>query len=429
MFVSCQQEAPEVVAEIFQPKHQHEAYSHALKEIGLNDSALGKAWLSAAQNVFDQPTVVTLPFKEEFYVDASTVSGSGYKFDVHRGQRVDISLEKTIVDSTDIFLDVFRIDVDSLSQFTHIASLNDSSMSLAFESNIDAAYILRFQTELLRSGRYIIKINSAPALAFPVSGKTKSAIGSLFGAPRDAGRRMHHGIDIFAKRHTEIIASCDGYISSTKSNDLGGNVIWLKDRKRNQNLYYAHLESILVQEGDIVKRGDVLGTVGNSGNAVTTAPHLHYGLYSNGPIDPYHFVVETRSRYNKVLAKEELIGKTIRTKEATNMKVYNLLRRGRTSPIPKYQIAHIIGISGAYYRVVLPDDSEGYVFYDDIEELKRPIRRSTIKEPYKIIDRPVVPHLVIADGDNPAHRVYGIHQDAVYLMDDLGQVSWGRISS
>ncbi len=54
--------------------------------------------------------------------------------------------------------------------------------------------------------------------------------------------------------------------------------------------YYAHLDGFAVESGDKVKKGEILGYVGNTGNAITTPPHLHFGIYAGGPVDPAPFL-------------------------------------------------------------------------------------------------------------------------------------------
>jgi murein DD-endopeptidase MepM/ murein hydrolase activator NlpD len=130
------------------------------------------------------------------------------------------------------------------------------------------------------------------ALTFPVSGVGSSAVRSFFRDPRDNNTREHHGIDIFAPRNTPVLAASDGVVSSVGTNRLGGNVVWIWDPERGQSHYYAHLEAQAVSVGERVNAGDVVGYVGNTGNARTTPPHLHFGIYSRGegPIDPLPFV-------------------------------------------------------------------------------------------------------------------------------------------
>jgi murein DD-endopeptidase MepM/ murein hydrolase activator NlpD len=132
------------------------------------------------------------------------------------------------------------------------------------------------------------------SLLFPVQGLTGRAVQSGFGAARDRGRRRHEGIDIFAARGTPVVAAADGWVTRQTSNRLGGNVVWLWAPSVRASLYYAHLDSQAVQPGERVEAGDVLGYVGNTGNARGTAPHLHFGVYATleGAVDPYPFVVD-----------------------------------------------------------------------------------------------------------------------------------------
>lgn len=121
---------------------------------------------------------------------------------------------------------------------------------------------------------------------FPVSGK-KASVGSVWGDERDGGRRKHKGIDIFARKGTPVVAIEDGVISEKEDTKLGGRVLWLRPRGAWWRAYYAHLDERYVQEGDHVYKGQVIGTVGNTGNARTTPAHLHFGIYTLfGAIDP-----------------------------------------------------------------------------------------------------------------------------------------------
>ncbi|HYC28364.1 MAG TPA: M23 family metallopeptidase, partial [Chitinophagaceae bacterium] len=116
-------------------------------------------------------------------------------------------------------------------------------------------------------------------LVFPVAGK-KSNIGSFWGDDRDGGKRKHRGIDIFARKGTPVVAISDGIIISKGNTPRGGKVLWLRTMDYPLVAYYAHLDKQSVKEGQYVKKGQVLGTVGNTGNARTTPSHLHFGIYS-----------------------------------------------------------------------------------------------------------------------------------------------------
>ena len=110
-------------------------------------------------------------------------------------------------DTTRVFVDLFRVENDTLSQFRHVASA-DSSLQLAFSPRRDASYVLRLQPELLRGGQYTITIENVPTLAFPVAGKDVHAIHSFFGDPRDGGRREHHGVDISREKEYPYSGTC-----------------------------------------------------------------------------------------------------------------------------------------------------------------------------------------------------------------------------
>lgn len=128
------------------------------------------------------------------------------------------------------------------------------------------------------------------ALAFPVSGK-KSNIGSYWGDERDGGRRKHEGIDIFANKGTPVVAISDGKIIAVDNSGIGGKTVYLQPDDRSWYAYYAHLDQQHVVYGQTVKKGQIIGTVGNTGNAATTPPHLHFGIYTdNGAVDPLPYV-------------------------------------------------------------------------------------------------------------------------------------------
>ncbi len=416
---SCKEEVV-VVPEPFRPSNHHEAYQHQLEITGIAETALGKEWIQGSKDALTQPTIIETPFSEDFYQDDRSIRSVGYRLSALRGHKVTIDLTSELEkDETTLFVQVFRVISDSLQQFEHIASNSDTLNYIEFEPQQDDDYIIRFQTEILRGGRFNIKVKSLPALAFPVSGKDKAAIGSLFGVPRDAGRRKHHGIDIFARRHTPIIAPCDGYVKSTKDNELGGKVIWLNDTERQQTIYFAHLQDVYVEEDDQITKGDTIGTVGNSGNAKTTAPHLHFGIYKNGPIDPYHFVVKPRTRYKRDLAKNEFIGTVARTNSPTQLKVNDITRKGPKTPLPENQIVHIIGTSGAYYKVELPDNSIGYLTYTEIEKTERRVSRLKITDPKKLYTHPTDQSIVLNTlSQSSEMEILGTHGKYFYVSND-----------
>jgi len=142
---------------------------------------------------------------------------------------------------------------------------------------------------------YPDKGEPAPAVSkslnFPVAGK-RSNIGSFWGAVRDGGKRKHQGIDIFARKGTPVVAVCDGIIVSSGNTTRGGKHLWLQSRQYPWKAYYAHLDQKKVSAGQVVRKGQVIGTVGNTGNAKNTPSHLHFGIYKmfGGAVNPLPYV-------------------------------------------------------------------------------------------------------------------------------------------
>ncbi len=102
-------------------------------------------------------------------------------------------------------------------------------------------------------------------------------------------RDFHSGIDISAKRGTPIFAPADGIVSKVgKSKGLGNTVII--SHLNNMQTRYGHMQDILVKKGQNVKRGDVIGTVGNTGRS--TGPHLHFEILAqNKAVDPSDYII------------------------------------------------------------------------------------------------------------------------------------------
>lgn len=127
------------------------------------------------------------------------------------------------------------------------------------------------------------------ALQMPVVGIRPLDIFDSWGAPRDGGKRPHRGIDIFASRGTGVVAVASGIISYIGDQPKGGHSLWLTT-ENGTSFYYAHLDRWApgIYEGMEVESGDLLGYVGNTGNALTTPPHLHFGInHLDEMVNPY----------------------------------------------------------------------------------------------------------------------------------------------
>jgi murein DD-endopeptidase MepM/ murein hydrolase activator NlpD len=120
---------------------------------------------------------------------------------------------------------------------------------------------------------------TAGGYVFPVYGP--SSFIDTYGAFRgDVPGNWHHGDDIFAPLGAPLLACADGTVFSVGWNDVGGNRLWLRDSQGNE-FYYAHLSAFspLARNGGQVKAGDVIGFVGNTGDAAGTPTHLHFEVH------------------------------------------------------------------------------------------------------------------------------------------------------
>ncbi|MGY5846218.1 peptidoglycan DD-metalloendopeptidase family protein [Salegentibacter sp. HM20] len=213
-----------------------------------------------------------------------------YDLNLQAGERLSFSLESDTLLGP-VFMELFEVGGDSIREFRKLESIKLENKPFLFEAKDASNYKLVLQPGIEASGNYRFLIEKQPVFKFPVAGMGNSAIKSFWGANRDGGARSHEGIDIFANRGTPVIAATNGRIGFTGEKGLGGKQVWLRDSKRNLSLYYAHLDSIANVSGN-VKIGDTLGFVGNTGNARTTPPHLHFGIYRSyrGAINPLPFV-------------------------------------------------------------------------------------------------------------------------------------------
>jgi murein DD-endopeptidase MepM/ murein hydrolase activator NlpD len=145
---------------------------------------------------------------------------------------------------------------------------------------------------------------SIPAIQ-PVANKDLKRMASGYGYrihPIYKTRKMHYGMDFSAKTGTEIYATGDGIISKVKKSKRGyGNYVKINHGFGYETLY-AHMSKYIVKRGQKVKRGEVIGYVGNSG--ISTAPHLHYEVRKdNKKINPMNFYYNDLSpeEYEKML--------------------------------------------------------------------------------------------------------------------------------
>lgn len=134
-------------------------------------------------------------------------------------------------------------------------------------------------------------------LLIPVAGVTAQRLVNTFNDSRALGRR-HDAIDIMAPRGSEVRAVDEGSIAKLFTSKAGGLTIYQFDPTQTFSFYYAHLDHYAtgLAEGQPVRRGQLLGFVGSTGNASEDAPHLHFAIarlgtdhawWKGDPINPY----------------------------------------------------------------------------------------------------------------------------------------------
>jgi murein DD-endopeptidase MepM/ murein hydrolase activator NlpD len=131
------------------------------------------------------------------------------------------------------------------------------------------------------SGSETVNYILGRGLLLPVAGIAVSQLRDTFDEGRDQGR-VHRALDILAPRGTPVLAADDGRVLRVRPNALGGNTVYASDPGGRVVYYYAHLDAYQtgLAEGAVIARGDVLGTVGTTGNAPKDTPHLHFQVMS-----------------------------------------------------------------------------------------------------------------------------------------------------
>lgn len=330
-----------------------------------NDSLLLR-WKNAFETAQRDSIQITLPYSESGIFSEDNFNVYSYNIQLKEGERIVVEVEKEN-DSTLVFLDFFQAKSDSLKFFKLLKSSENLQSKISQEIEISGFYKVIIQPQMKLQFPFLLKIYTEPIYAFPVSGGGNKNIQSFWADPRGDGSRSHEGVDIFAARGTPVIAITDGIISSAGERGLGGKQVWLRDGLFGKNIYYAHLDSIAVSEGKRVKVGDTLGFVGNTGNAITTSPHLHFGIYkSKGAVNPLSFIKKTEIQANEIPSR---IVKAITLKNRVDV------RKGPASVYKEYGTLKkndtliVLGKNQKWFHIQTPDSLKGYVNETFIEPL------------------------------------------------------------
>lgn len=427
---SCDREISLSENGLFMARTPREAYLASLAANNLTDTQLGKAWRRAGEAALKDSVLQETPFQETGYFRAEAPEALAYRLNLQTGELLEITLS-TDPDSTLFFVDFYQEDTTANKMnFRHLFSAgNYQADSLTYEVEESGTYLLRIQPELLASCRFNLQLIVQPAYGvFPVSGKQNRDIWSFFGDPRDGGRREHKGVDIFARRGTPVVAAVDGVVRRVRDRGLGGKQVWLSDLDRRQSLYYAHLDSQLVVEGQNVVAGDTLGLVGNTGNARNTRPHLHFGIYRRryGALDPFPFIAYRTDRAPTISADTSRLGDLVRVRRSnTGLLAAPQSRSNRLASLDQHFPLQIIAASNAWFRVRSPEGISGYLPAGSLEPTERPIRTATLEEATELLQAPsgeAAPLAAVAKHAEVA--VIGRNGNYQLVRDERGTMGW-----
>lgn len=362
-------ESCKTVKRTFQPMSPYESYKKSLLDSPIGDKPMVQKWIQEGDSALSQAVETSIPHKVTVSYFKDEPVAYSWQLDMERGRVLNARISQ--IDTThQLFMDLFAIGHEN-EEPSRIMSAEDSL--LHYESEQNHTVILRLQPELLVSGSITLSITDDPSMNFPVDNASPANIKSFWGAPRDGGARRHEGVDIFADRGTPAIAAAKGQISRTGTSNLGGNIVWL--RADGRGLYYAHLDSITVQSRQKVEIGDTLGLVGNSGNARTTPPHLHFGIYDNGAVDPLPFIDDPSASPSDPDVDISLIGKWSRVQnDKANVRPLPSTQRAPIASLNQNEAVRILGATDSWYQVKLPDNRKGFIYGPLLEATEEPLQ-------------------------------------------------------
>lgn len=354
----------------------YERYAAELQQQSFSQTPVVEDWLNAMPAAKQQPLRIALPYQEAGWFIAEQPTAVAFEFELQAGQKLHISLNSE-TSNAEIFAELYQLEK---SGWKHLEAV-ELGINYQQQLNAPRRFQLLLQGPLLQNLQYQLLIHAQGSLAFPIQDFGNRAVQSWFGDPRDGGKRRHEGVDIFAPRGTPVLAIADGKISSTRDNKRGGKVIWLQSKSQRLQAYYAHLDQVGVATGQRVKRGEVIGQVGNTGNARHTPPHLHFGLYRNGAIDPLPYITHSviDENYQQQLATKLMAhGRALQrvTSSQANLRSQPNTRQKPLASLERNTAVQVLGASKANWRRIrLPDQRQGFISARLIAGISPPIRK------------------------------------------------------
>ncbi len=337
----------------------HDSYYSALLRENLKATA--ERWKMEAEESLAAPVQIPLPYSERRLLEADYLQPITFAFDRKVDELIQVDIFPSINTRAEVFVDVFFVK-DAATEPTRIGSMAAKELQLKIAAEQTGQYLVRLQPSHAAQGLVDIAITSPLRYGFPVDTERENAVQSLFGVDRDGGARRHEGIDIFAPRGTPVIAAEAGRVTRVGDTPRGGKNVWVRGDQRS--FYYAHLDSIAVSPGDRVRRGEVLGTLGNTGNAVTTSPHLHFGIYKfgHGAVDPLPLVGRKKSVNTYAPPLVELAPRwlSIKTGKA-NLRSGPSQKATTVASLMRTELVQVDSVAGDWLRVTTGKGTKGFI--------------------------------------------------------------------
>ncbi len=402
----------------------HQQYERKLVSSGLNQTGMGTLWLSRSTAILGKALQIDLPYKETGYFAAEKVEAAAFSFSLLRGQKLQVKLNINPINGFTVYADVWEVEDDG--KYKLLAFADSIGNMLEAEAKRSGTFILRLQPELLGRGSYTIEVVAGASLAFPLENAKRSQIQSLFGVGRDSNTRKHEGIDIFAPLRTPVIAVAAGRVTAVNENNLGGKVVWFRPESKDYTLYYAHLDEQTVVPGQSVVYGDTLGRMGNTGNAKTTAPHLHFGIYTgNGAVDPLPFIDPSVQTVPKINTAINQLNTTMRVAENTSF-LQSLDGQTINKSMPQGTILRVAAATGNDYKVELPDGEFGYINGKELSATLKPLSKYKVNiKQLSLYDQPdslAAIKLNLKNGEMV--DVLGSFKDYQLIVNEAKQTGW-----
>jgi murein DD-endopeptidase MepM/ murein hydrolase activator NlpD len=346
-----------------------------------------REWETVANQAVTSPLAVGAAYREVGLFPLGEPQALGLRIHVPEGQRLRVEVDREGEAFSELFVDLFRAAPPDFERGGEAGANGESGAGperiprpafvigdlltggrWSYDARRAADYVLRLQPRLEDGGQYQVTVRVGAPWDFPVAGAGEEDIGGVFGDPRDGGRREHRGVDIFKPRGTPVLAAADGRVTAVDTTDIGGRVVWQREAGGNHSLYYAHLERPLVRDGQQLRAGDTVGLIGNTGNARTTPPHLHFGAYrrGRGAVDPWNLILPVPPEVTEVVVDLDLLGEEARvsgngvTLRASPSQEGAIL--ATLSAEGPFRI--LAGVAG-WYRVLLPGGQSGFIGSQD----------------------------------------------------------------